>query len=93
MDTQTLQVVAETYHARNIIRLATLNRLARDVLDAVSDCSDSLPAETPVTSPINNPRNRLIPTSYDYGIIDHDGPLEIVEIPDDGDPYNRNEST
>ena len=63
------------------MRSIALNELANEVLDSVDDSS------TP-TSRVGKPDRRLYSMGYDYGMVDYDGPLELLDDPAPVDPYN-----
>ncbi len=62
-------------------RSVPLKELANEVLGCIDDSS------TP-TGRTGRPDPRLCSTSYACGLIDHDGPLEILDDPGSLDPYN-----
>ena len=63
------------------MRSVALKELANEVLENVGNSSTS-------TSRVGKPDRSLCSTSYDYGLVDHDGPLEILDDPGPVDPYN-----
>ena len=76
-----LKALGDMQYIHAGVRSIVLKELANEVLDGIGN------SPTP-TSRVGKPDRRLCSTSYDYGLIDHDGPLEIFDDPGPVDPYN-----
>ena len=76
-----LKALGDMQHIHAGVRSIALKELAHEVLDGIGN------SPTP-PSRVAKPDRRLCSTSYDYGLIDHDGPLEILDDPGPVDPYN-----
>ena len=81
MNKALLKALGDMQYVHAGVRSIVLKELANEVLDGIGNSPSP-------TSRVGEPDRRLCATSYDYGLIDHDGPLEILDDPGPVDPYN-----